>query len=437
MKKSLLAVAALGAFASAAQAQSSVTVYGILDVGYIGSNSTQSISNATAAQGYTQGVKKQNTSQFGDSAEQSSRLGFRGTEDLGGGTQAVFTTEFSLYPSQETTSGNTYNGLFNRQTFVGLHKNGVGQVSAGLQYTTVFDAVALTDVGQLNNMMGNVIYAYSSGGAGNAGAGTSQIGFTSRAANSLKLNSDSFAGFRVNGMLTSNNQNTTLTTTGSGTNPGVGGNNNGSGWGLGADYTYNKFFVTAAYQALKALNSTTNTDSLTAGVNTGLWTYAQAGGATAASTASGFAGTTTAPLNSALTSATANNIQDNQTYAAATYDFGILKAYAQYINRKATSTIDTSYYAKRSAEQIGVRSFITPTVEGWASAGLGRYTAFGQNAPTANFNAWQLGSNYWLSKRTNLYAIYGQTITSNAATSAGVTASYSANNYAIGVRHTF
>jgi len=238
-------------------------------------------------------------------------------------------------------------------------------------------------------------------------------------------------------MLTSNNQNTTLTTTGSGTNPGVGGNNNGSGWGLGADYTYNKFFVTAAYQALKALNSTTNTDSLTAGVNTGLWTYAQAGGATAASTASGFAGTTTAPLNSALTSATANNIQDNQTYAAATYDFGILKAYAQYINRKATSTIDTSYYAKRSAEQIGVRSFITPTVEGWASAGLGRYTAFGQNAPTANFNAWQLGSNYWLSKRTNLYAIYGQTITSNAATSAGVTASYSANNYAIGVRHTF
>ena len=39
MKKSLLAVAAMGAFASAAQAQSSVTVYGILDMGYIGSNS--------------------------------------------------------------------------------------------------------------------------------------------------------------------------------------------------------------------------------------------------------------------------------------------------------------------------------------------------------------------------------------------------------------
>ncbi|MCX7238371.1 porin, partial [Polynucleobacter sp.] len=41
MKKSLLAVAAIGAFASAAQAQSSVTVYGILDVGYIGSNARE------------------------------------------------------------------------------------------------------------------------------------------------------------------------------------------------------------------------------------------------------------------------------------------------------------------------------------------------------------------------------------------------------------
>jgi predicted porin len=41
MKKSLLAVAAMTAFAGAAQAQSSVTVYGILDVGYIGSNSPQ------------------------------------------------------------------------------------------------------------------------------------------------------------------------------------------------------------------------------------------------------------------------------------------------------------------------------------------------------------------------------------------------------------
>ncbi len=81
MKKSLFAVAAATAFAGAAQAQSSVTVYGILDVGYIGSSS-----NNVIAQG-----SKNTTNQFGQSAETTSRLGFRGTEDLGGGDRAFFT----------------------------------------------------------------------------------------------------------------------------------------------------------------------------------------------------------------------------------------------------------------------------------------------------------------------------------------------------------
>jgi predicted porin len=52
-------------------------------------------------------------------------------------------------------------------------------------------------------------------------------------------------------------------------------------------------------------------------------------------------------------------------------------------------------------------------------------------------NGWQLGSNYYLSKRTNLYAIYGQQVISNSTTYSGVTYSGSGNNYAIGVRHTF
>ena len=64
MKKSLLAVAALGAFASAAQAQSSVTVYGILDVGYIGGNSRLS-SSAISTNG---GQNKTTVNKFGDSS---------------------------------------------------------------------------------------------------------------------------------------------------------------------------------------------------------------------------------------------------------------------------------------------------------------------------------------------------------------------------------
>lgn len=107
------------------------------------------------------------------------------------------------------------------------------------------------------------------------------------------------------------------------------------------------------------------------------------------------------------------------------------------MTRKATSTITPNYYLGRSAEQLGVRGYVTSNIEAWGSAGLGRYTAMGLNSPTANFNGWQVGSNYWFSKRTNLYAMYGQTVVSNATTASGVTASASINNYAIGMRHTF
>jgi len=418
MKKSLFAVAALSAIAGAAQAQSSVTVYGILDMGYVGGNSTVQANSITA----TNGATRTTMSQFTQSAEQSSRLGFKGTEDLGGGSSAFFTAEFQLYGNDQTLSGNSTSltnngaGLLNRQTFVGLKKNGLGQVAVGLQYTPVFNAGAVTDPGQNNNMLGSVIYQANTGtvptDSGNAAL---NAGYTNRVANALTLKSDNFAGFTGSAMITQNNKNVSQTTS----NAGVvtGGTTNANGWGLGVDYTWNKLYVTAAYQALKQLTASLNTSA----TNSVAWAGAQAAGATA---------------GTAIAATTGVDVQDNQTLVGATYDFGILKAYAQYVNRKATSTANSGYYFKRSGEQIGVRSFITPTIEGWAMAGVGRYTSFGTNNPTANFNAWQLGSNYWLSKRTNLYAIYGQQIHSTAAAGT-VTGSASANNYAVGIRHTF
>jgi predicted porin len=425
MKKSLLALAALSAIAGAAQAQSSVTVYGILDVGYIGSNVRTS---ATAT-----GVTKTTTSQFGQSAEQTSRMGFKGTEDLGNGTSAFFTAEFQLQPQDQTLSGNSTNkdanganaqsgGLLNRQTFVGLKKNGIGQTAVGLQYTPIFNAGAATSPGQYNNMLGDLVYAGSTT-AGNNGGGATTAGFTSRTANTLSVQSDKFAGFSAGAMYTLNNSNTTETVTPTATVAGTGGSTNASGWGLNADYTFNKFYITGAYQALKQLTTATNAGTPTATL-------------TSATTVNGATGVWTGAQPSSGIAGSAINIQDNQAFAGATYDFGILKAYAQWVSRNATSTINSGYYVKRSAEQIGVRSFITPVVEAWASVGTGRYTAYGTQQPTANFNGWQIGSNYLLSKRTNLYAIYGQQNFSNAATSTS-TVSANANNYAIGVRHTF
>jgi predicted porin len=424
MKKSLLAVAAIGAFASAAQAQSSVTVYGILDVGYIGGNTRASTTAATT---------KTTVNKFGESAESTSRLGFKGTEDLGGGSSAFFTAEFQLYPADGQLSGNnsvagTSGGLLNRQTFVGLKKNNIGQAAFGTQYTPVFNAGTATNPNGQNNMIGDLVYAGSPEVAvnGGASAGALSASQTNRTSNTLTAQTANFAGFTASAMYTLNNQNvsSSANTAGQITS---GGNTNATGWGLGADYTYNKFYVTAAYQALKQLTSATNngvTDVANFSAKPAVWSTAQPAPGTGTSA-------TTASINGG-----AVNVQDNQFLAGATYDFGILKAYAQYISRKATATASSNYYVKRSAEQIGVRSYITPTIEAWASGSLGRYTAFGVNQPTANMNAWQLGSNYYLSKRTNLYAIYGQQIVSTAAT-ATTTGSGSASNYAIGVRHTF
>ena len=407
MKKSLFAIAAVTAFAGAAQAQSSVTVYGILDVGYVGTNTRVPASSTTAGGAITTPAYKTSSNTLGQSAESTSRLGFKGTEDLGGGTSAFFTAEFQLYPQDGSLSGsaassittgtsaNSYGGLQNRQTFVGLSKKGIGQAAIGTQYTPIHVAVGKTDPGQQNNMVGSVIYPAN-------GSGTTTGAYTVRSNNAVTAQTEVMAGFQASAMYAINNQDRTQYATNS-TASTAGGNTNNTGWGLGLNYTWNKLFATANYQSFKNENNT-GASTIPAGANN----YG-------------------------------SNVSDNQTYVAATYDFGILKAYAGWVNRKVTSGLDSNAYAKRSGQQLGVRSFITPTIEGWANIGNGRYTSFGSNSPTANFNSWQLGANYLLSKRTNLYAIYGSTATSSTSaapfypqgTSAG------ASQYALGVRHTF
>jgi predicted porin len=422
MKKSLLAVAAMGAFASAAQAQSSVTVYGLLDVGYIGYNTRQ----ATGTPGGNV-VNKTTGNIFSQSGESTSRLGFRGVEDLGGGTSAFFTIELQITP-QSAQAVSTGNGQ-NRQAFVGLRKNGVGAASIGTQYTLIHSQMAVTDPGNQNNIAGNLMYpAFTEGGA--TPDSSTGAAYTVRTNNQIQLNSDSFAGFRANAIWVANdrnqNQTTTITAVPGGNQVAQsGGLNNQNGWGLGANYTWQKLYATVNYQSFTSKQNTTTIVNAPS-ANT-LATEFPVG-----TPQQGYAGGASSPAGT--------NVKDNQWYAAATYDFGILKAYVQWIDRKVTAQQDSSYYIKRSAQQIGVRSFITPTIETWASGGLGRYTGFGAN--TANLTAWQIGSNYWLSKRTNLYAIYGQVGTSN--TSLPTTTNRNPNpisangsNYAVGVRHTF
>jgi len=449
MKKSLFAVAALSAIAGAAQAQSSVTVYGILDVGYVGENAkvlgpVTTSTTPVATPGLVAPINRSGSAsttgnQFGAGAQQTNRLGFKGTEDLGGGLSAFFTVEVGLTPQNEQifNSGATQN----RQTFVGLKKNGIGSGSIGTQYTVIHTAVGATTAGQQNQVMGDVIYGAASGfdtkltGTGNFSNSTDN--YTVRTNNMLKLQTESLAGFTVTGFLTANNTNSTqtsattgATTLGSSNQGYYGGTNNQNGWGLGANYAWQKLLLTANYQAFTSKNPTA--DIYTPGLKTSQ--YSVAATSSVVTVTSGVA-----PIGAPAAwnqSSGGSNVQDNQAYIAGTYDFGILKAYAQWSNRKVSSQEDPNVYLKRSAQQLGVRSFITPTIEAWASAGNGRYQSFGTSSPTAHFTGYQLGSNYWLSKRTNLYAIYGGFNTSTVSTTTG-NYSANANNYAVGVRHTF
>jgi predicted porin len=118
MKKSLLALAALSAFATAAQAQSSVSVYGILDVNHTSSDNSTEASSFQGANGLT-----------------TSRLGFRGTEDLGGGLKAEFQLESKLTPGTGV-AGTSGAALFNRESWVGLSDAKLGSIRAGFSDIT-------------------------------------------------------------------------------------------------------------------------------------------------------------------------------------------------------------------------------------------------------------------------------------------------------------
>jgi predicted porin len=438
MKKSLFALAAVTAFAGAAQAQSSVTVYGIIDMGIAGGNAR------SAGQGSTgQTVTKGTGLGIQQSPQTTSRLGFRGTEDLGGGTSAFFTVELALTP--DATQVLSSSATSNRQTFVGLRQKGLGSFALGNQYTPIHEAVGRTDPGQQNNIVGSVIYTIngqqtvpqgsssfpSSYGLGNGDS------YTVRQANSLTLKSENISGFTARGFLSQKNSNTTQTATATGTTVGSGGQSNASGYGLGLDYAWKKLYLTANYQYFTDVDNAIapgNATTAPRGATTG--TVNSAGQATT-TTATGFALTGDGQANTAGT-----NVNDKQIYVAATYDFGILRGFVNYIDRKATANNNSAFFQRYTAQQIGVRGNITKTIQAWASTGMGAYESYGNDMPSANVFGYQLGANYILSKRTNLYAIYGNASQSNAANSTNLNStarntSYNINNYAVGVRHTF
>ncbi|BEV17886.1 porin [Herbaspirillum sp. DW155] len=119
----LAAFAALTA--SGAQAQSSVTIYGLIDSG------VEYLTNANAA--------GNSLVRLSSGTMNTSRIGFRGTEDLGGGLKAVFQLENGFKLDNGGLDGDA-NQLFNRQSNVGL-EGGFGRVVAGRSFSTTYDFI--------------------------------------------------------------------------------------------------------------------------------------------------------------------------------------------------------------------------------------------------------------------------------------------------------
>lgn len=130
---------------STAHAQSSVTLYGLIDT------TVRYASHANAA-----GDRSVSLS---DGVLTGSRWGMRGTEDLGGGNSAFFILESGFSPD----NGSSLQGgrLFGRQAFVGLKSPTWGQVTLGRQYTLAqdvlssFDAMWFANLGTVGYQFGN------------------------------------------------------------------------------------------------------------------------------------------------------------------------------------------------------------------------------------------------------------------------------------------
>ena len=170
MKKNVVAVSVLSMFASVAYAQGSVTLYGIIDEG-INYNSNMNGARSYAMQS---GVK------------QGSRWGLRGSEDLGGGTSAVFVLENGF----DVNTGKLGQGglLFGRQAYVGL-SSPYGAITLGRQYDTNADFVGPFEAG--NQWAGNV---------GAHPGDLDNLNYTVRTNNAIKFTSVSYGGFSFGGM---------------------------------------------------------------------------------------------------------------------------------------------------------------------------------------------------------------------------------------------
>ena len=151
MKKSLMVLALMGGFTGSTSAQSSVTLFGVVDLNLRGVNNDS--------------VKQYQMSQDG---LQSSRLGVRGVEELGGGLRAGFWLEGALQPETGTPNGQTWQ----RRSTVSV-SDFWGELRLGRDKTAtylsgeLFDPFGDAGIGSAGNLVNSVLPIPSEGAGWN------------------------------------------------------------------------------------------------------------------------------------------------------------------------------------------------------------------------------------------------------------------------------
>ncbi len=412
MKKSLVALAALAA--TTAFAQSSVELYGLVDIAY-GNHKTTSRDGSVFIK--SSGVM--------DGAHAGNRIGFRGTEDLGGGLKANFVVEQGISPTngalfgvRGATAGHQYDGFSsagsaaaasgtagaysqgtNRQSFVGL-TGGMGTVRIGYQYTNLYEVSTLMGFSAGSEGMPGADKAHTHGNAAVGGTRANGITYISPNMNGFtaQLQMGGFAGreevesnaaITASGLSVDKNKRT------------------------GIMIKYANGPLTLAYANTKGAMTTS---ALATTVTTRTNVYGAL-----------ISAPSTAITNTAERNAKIDQLGGSYTMGAAKVGF----TYNKGNNGGAATSTDITDY--KSQQISGTYAFgnVVPFLSTGSAKSTNRTTA----ALSEDYKLTQYGVRYNMSKRTVAYAMVGTT--KNNAVAAATTAGHKDTKTAFGISHSF
>jgi predicted porin len=396
MKKSLIALAALSAFATAAQAQSSVTLYGSIDTGY-SDVSSKVLTQATGVTATTTNAG------IANSSDVSSRWGMKGSEDLGGGMKANFNVETSIGSGTNSAlNGNTTatgawthaTNIGNRAMWAGISTNGGLEVRGGLQNQFIRDTALAYNADGTTNVAGNLL-------AGNSGV------FADRH-NAISV-TQTMGAFKFGAAVSGRSTEVTNAAD----------VDAGKGYEVMANYAAGNFALGGALRKV---------DNSAAAVTA-------AAKQTAANTLLGLnAGNAIAVGSFDATAATA--AETETMVIGGSYNFGPVKAFAAYGTQDVKDTLAVgANKAELEVTTLGVNGSIGKTTL-FATYSTGESQGAAVGAVSRDRDGYVMGARYALSKRTGLYAIYGQTDI-DAGNNAVATTSTKVDQFAVGLNHAF